>query len=83
MEYQKYKDLSTKIDEVPRSNRDFFVVSRTYAKLDTSQTLPQIDLSHLQNAFFDILRRAEINASHIIETEVLSVRERMIEILEK
>ena len=29
MEYQKYKDLSTKIDEVPRSNRDYFVVSRT------------------------------------------------------
>ena len=31
MEYQKYKDLSIKIDEVPRSNRDYFVVSRTYA----------------------------------------------------
>ena len=28
MEYQKYKDLSIKIDEVPRSNRDYFVVSR-------------------------------------------------------
>ena len=83
MEYQKYKDLSIKIDEVPRSNRDYFVVSRTYAKLDTSQTLPKIDMSHLHNAFLDILRRAEINASHVIETEVLSVRERMIEILEK
>ena len=83
MEYQKYKDLSIKIDEVPRSNRDYFVVSRTYAKIDTSKTLPQIDISHLHNAFLDILRRAEINASHVIETEVLSVRERMIEILEK
>ena len=74
MEYQKYKDLSIKIDEVPRSNRDYFVVSRTYAKIDTSKTLPQIDISHLHNAFLDILRRAEINASHVIETEVLSVR---------
>ena len=44
MEYQKYKDLSIKIDDIPRSNRDYFVVSRTYAKLDTSQTLPKIDL---------------------------------------
>ena len=83
MEYQKYKDLSTKIDETPRSNRDYFVISRVYAKLDTSQTLPKIDMSHLHDAFLDILKRAEINASHVIETEVLSVRERMIEILEK
>ena len=83
MEYQKYKDLSTKIDEAPRSNRDYFVVSRLYAKLDTSQSLPKIEMSHLHDAFLDILKRAEINASHVIETEVLSVRERMIEILEK
>tara|TARA_Y100000996_G_scaffold405911_1_gene381651 strand:+ start:67 stop:864 length:798 start_codon:yes stop_codon:yes gene_type:complete len=83
MEYQKYKDLSVKIDEVPRSNRDYFVVSGTYAKLNTEQMLPKIDMSHLHNAFLDVLKRAEINASHIIETEVLSVRERMIEILEK
>ena len=53
MEYQKYKDLSIKIDEVPRSNRDYFVVSRTYAKIDTSKTLPQIDISHLHNAFLE------------------------------
>ena len=59
MEYQKYKDLSIKIDEVPRSNRDYFVVSRTYAKLDTSKTLPQIDVSHLHNAFLDILMVSE------------------------
>ena len=83
MEYQKYKDLSNKIDEVPRSNRDYFVISGTYAKLNNEAVLPKIDLSHLHKAFLDVLKRAEINASHIIETEVLSVRERMIEILEK
>ncbi len=83
MEYQKYKDLSTKIDGVPRSNRDYFVISGIHAELNTKQNLPKIELSHLHNAFLDVLKRAEINASHVIETEVLSVRERMIEILDK
>lgn len=83
MEYQKYKDLSVKIDEVPRSNRDYFVISGTHAKINIEENLPKIELSHLHAAFLDVIKRAEINASHVIETEILSVRERMIQILEK
>ena len=82
LEYQKYKDLSMKIDEVPRLNRDTFVISGILANFKRKETMPTIKMSQLQEAFHEVLRRAEINASHNIQTEVLSVRERMSKILD-
>ncbi len=82
LEYQKYKDLSMKIDEVPRLNRDTFVISGILANFKKKETMPTIKMSQLQEAFHEVLRRAEINASHNIQTEVLSVRERMSKILD-
>ena len=82
LEYQKYKDLSIKIDEVPRLNRDTFVISGILANFKKKETMPTIKMSQLQEAFHEVLKRAEINASHNIQTEVLSVRERMSKILD-
>jgi len=82
LEYQKYKDLSMKIDEVPRLNRDTFVISGILTNFKKKETMPTIKMSQLQEAFHEVLRRAEINASHNIQTEVLSVRERMSKILD-
>ena len=80
-EYQKYKNLSEKIDIVPRVNRDTFVVSQILAQFEKKEERPQLELSQLEKAFQDVLRRAEIFASHEIESETLSVRERMSMIL--
>ena len=44
--------------------------------------MPSIDLQQLEDAFQEVLRRAEIFASHDIQTESLSVRERMSIILD-
>ena len=82
MEYQKYKDLSGKIDSVPRMNRDTFVASGIFNRLEEDRILPNIEIDLLENAFLEILRRAEINASHNIDIEILSVRERMTIVLE-
>ena len=83
LEYQKYKDLSVKIDEVPRLNRDTFVISGILANFKRKETMPTIKMSQLQEAFHEVLKRAEINASHNIQTETLSVRERMSKILDE
>jgi len=82
MEYQKYKDLSGKIDSVSRINRDNFVAKSIFNRITTDQVLPELEFSQLENAFLDVLRRAEINASHNIDVEILSVRERMTIVLE-
>ena len=83
LEYQKYKDLSVKIDEVPSLNRDTFVISGILANFKRKETMPTIKMSQLQEAFHEVLKRAEINASHNIQTETLSVRERMSKILDE
>ena len=82
MEYQKYKDLSQKIDEVPRMNRDTFIAAGILNNIEKKTVLPKLDIQQLENAFIDVLRRAEINATHNINVEVLSVRERMTQILD-
>tara|TARA_B100000609_G_scaffold199325_1_gene202075 strand:+ start:1760 stop:2542 length:783 start_codon:yes stop_codon:yes gene_type:complete len=82
MEYQKYKDLSQKIDEVPRMNRDTFIAAGILNNIEKKSVLPKLDIQQLENAFIDVLRRAEINATHNINVEVLSVRERMTQILD-
>ena len=82
MEYQKYKDLSQRIDEVPRMNRDTFIAAGILNNIEKKSVLPKLDIQQLENAFIDVLRRAEINATHNINVEVLSVRDRMTQIIE-
>ena len=81
MEYQKYKDLSEKLDVIPRRNRDTFVISGIMTNFNKTDNLPKLELDQLEAAFQDVLKRAEIYASHTIESEALSVRERMSSIL--
>tara|TARA_B100001769_G_C21968025_1_gene520759 strand:- start:6 stop:794 length:789 start_codon:yes stop_codon:yes gene_type:complete len=81
MEYQKYKDLSEKLDVMPRRNRDTFVISGIMTNFDKTDNMPKLELDQLEEAFQDVLRRAEIYANHTIESEALSVRERMSNIL--
>ena len=81
MEYQKYKDLSEKLDVIPRRNRDTFVISGIITNFNKTDNLPKLELDQLEAAFQDVLKRAEIYASHTIESEALSVRERMSSIL--
>ncbi len=82
MEYQKYKDLSVELDSMPRLNRDNFIASGIFNQIEKKQELPKINIEELEQAFLEVMKRAEINASHNINSEVLSVRERMTKVLE-
>ena len=82
MEYQKYKDLSVELDLMPRLNRDNFIASGIFNQIEKKQELPKINIEELEQAFLEVMKRAEINASHNINSEVLSVRERMAKVLE-
>ena len=82
LEYQKYKDLSAELDLMPRLNRDNFIATGIFNQIEKRQELPKINMNELEQAFLEVIKRAEINASHNIDTEVLSVRERMTRVLE-
>ncbi len=82
LEYQKYKNASEELDNLPRNYRDFYVVSDGVdsPNIRVVQT-PDIKIEQLHVAFLDVLKRAEIYSTHNIQSETLSVRERMSSIL--
>ncbi len=82
LEYQKYKNASEQLDNIPRNFRDFYVVTNAVdTKKNNLIEMPDIQLNQLKYAFLDVLRRAEISSTHNIKSETLSVRERMTSIL--
>ena len=81
-EYERYKTVSKKIDSIPRVGRDFFVASSGLPEFESSQKLPEVDLNKLSQIFSELLQRQKLSASHIIEFEKLSTREKMSKILD-
>ena len=82
LEYQKYKNASEQIENLPRNYRDFYVVSNAIeTKKRNTIDLPDIKIEQLKLALMDVLRRAEILSTHNILSETLSVRERMSSML--
>jgi len=81
-EYEQIKRAAEELDELPRLERELFLV-QVEPPVQHARPLPQIALSELVQAFKDIMQRAEITASHQIQRESLSIRERMSYILTK
>lgn len=80
-EYERFKQAAEDIDKLPRHGRDTFVASATIQEIVFEKPQPKVELKELLLAFADVLKRMELNASHQIQREPLSVRERMSVIL--
>jgi len=82
-EYEQFKKAAEDLDEIPRLERDFYLTS--FGLPDPHEEIPEPDiaLQDLILAFQDVVNRAEQFASHYVEKEMLSVRERMTMVLEK
>lgn len=82
-EYEKYQKISEKIDALPRLERDNFLVNPDQSRLQKITILPKVTVNDLIITLESLLERAKLNADHQVKYEILSVRERMIEILNK
>ncbi len=80
-EYERFKAAAEKLDTLPRHGRDTFVAGASTHDMTFEKPLPEVALKELLLAFADALRRAELNTSHQIQMEPLSVHERMTIIL--
>ncbi len=80
-EYERYKQAAEEIEELPRVGRDIFEASAKGPDLTVVKAQPDLELKELLLAFQDVLRRTDMFASHQIQREVLSVRERMTNVL--
>lgn len=80
-EYERYREVAEKVDEMPRLYRDLYQASAQSPELERTLPRPELDLQEVMLAFAEVLRRADLNISHHIQRESLSTRERMSQIL--
>ncbi|MEO8400381.1 MAG: ScpA family protein [Gammaproteobacteria bacterium] len=80
-EYERIKKAAEQIDRLPRHGRDTFTASAQIQEIAFEKPQPNVTLQELMMALSDVLKRAEMHASHQIHREPLSVRERMTRIL--
>jgi segregation and condensation protein A len=80
-EYERFKAAAENIDMLPRLERDNFLAHAEPPILSVEKALPDVMLKELLLAFKDVLHRANLQTSHMIDREPLSIRERMTTIL--
>jgi segregation and condensation protein A len=82
-EYERFKKAAEDIEELPRLERDTWVGSAKAPEINRTRPDPEIDMRELLLALGEVMRRADMFASHHIQREALSTRERMSEVLER
>lgn len=83
-EYEKFQQVATELDELPRQERDVFEINVDVCKsMFTEKPVPEVSFESLMAAFRDVLSRQENTKHHKITEEPLSIRERMGTVLAK
>lgn len=80
-EYERFKKAAEDIDELPRLGRDVFVASAKEPDRHKERPQPDVTMQEVLLALSDVLHRAEMFESHIVQLERLSTRERMSQVL--
>lgn len=81
-EYERFKQASEDLDQLPRWQRDIFKINIDVAEIPVEAApRPTVAFAEILEALRNVISRAEKNAHHQIKLEPLSVRERMTIIL--
>jgi len=80
-EYERFKKAAQDLSDLPRLDRDTFLVNAEAPERKVVTQLPDITLKEILLAFHDVLKRAEMYSNLHLQRERLSVRQRMSEIL--
>jgi len=80
-EYERYKQAAEDLDKLPREERDTFPVYTDSSQIAVEKPLPTVAMQELVSALMDVLQRADLNASHAVQMETLTLREKMTHIL--
>jgi segregation and condensation protein A len=81
--YEQIKTAAENLDEVSRSDRDFWSVSSYFDQTQIPESLPDVRIEDLFAAMMNIMGRIDERQAHMITREPLSVRHRMTGILGK
>ncbi len=81
--YEQFALAAKEIDELPRMERDLFITEPHFVQEQALQILPQATVNELASAFRNVLLRAQQNQNIRIKRQTLSLREKMVHILER
>lgn len=82
-EYERFKAAADNINALPQVGRNVLLIDKVeLPKESPKTTIPDIKMDDLMAAFLEVLKRSELLATHRVEKEALSVRERMTFILD-
>jgi segregation and condensation protein A len=82
-EYERMKKAAEDLDKLPRQERDIFPPHVELGELAIQKHYPDVELTELLLAFQAVLKRAEQFTEHQIKKEPLSLKDRMISVLER
>lgn len=80
-EYERYKEAAESIDQLPRDGRDTYSGSAQSPEKESEAPLPDVEIKELLIVFAEVMKRADMFASHQVSREKLSTRERMGQVL--
>ena len=82
-EYEVFKQAAQDIDALPRLGRDVFSAVIELPDKRVHASPPEVTLDTLLKSFGEAMQRARVFSHHRIQREPLSVRERMVSILDR
>jgi segregation and condensation protein A len=82
-EYERFKQAAEDLENLPRADRDFAVLEAWVENRKIIHIPPEIDLQDMLAALRDVLARADLFSHHQVQSETLSVRERMSAVMER
>lgn len=80
-EYERYRQAADALDALPRLERDTDLARADAALGPQVQPPPAVELGQMLAALQQVLQRSQLQASHRIVGEALSVRQRMSQVL--
>lgn len=82
-EYERFKQAAEDIDKLERLERDTFTATAGADHVSCEKPQPVVLMPDLVSALMDVLKRAKLNAKHHVHLDSLSVREKMMSILDR
>lgn len=82
LEYERFKTAAERLDDLPRQERDTFLVNPSLPNLESRVLHPDVDLQEVLLAFARLMQRSDLLVHHQVSREPLSIRERMTQVLD-
>ena len=82
-QYERFREAANELEDRPRVNRDVFIATAKNDDPNPIKMEAKVTLQQLTRAFQSVLERAHVNQLHQVTREVMSMRERMTDILKR